>query len=110
MFENQVKDSRAAASCSATLLPLQITFQLCRWLRLVAAPGFFVSALVAAFGAPRPNVGLMLSGDHGWADARLDKVKELRARYDRFARQVVRPKNEPKPPDGVTPRIWGEPK
>jgi len=37
-----------------------------------------------------------------------EKVKELRARYDAFAREQMPPKVKPKAPDFVTPKIWGE--
>src|SRR5581483_9375088 len=43
------------------------------------------------------------------AAAHPDKVKELRARYDRFAREAILPKNKPQPADWVAPKIWGEP-
>jgi arylsulfatase A-like enzyme len=38
-----------------------------------------------------------------------DKVKELRARYDRLAAQAVAPKNQPKKADFKSPKVWGEP-
>jgi arylsulfatase A-like enzyme len=37
-----------------------------------------------------------------------DKVKELRARYDTYARQAVAPKSRPKPKDFQSPKVWGE--
>jgi len=37
-----------------------------------------------------------------------DKVRELRARYEAFARQQVAPKAKPKPKDFVSPEVWGE--
>jgi arylsulfatase A-like enzyme len=37
-----------------------------------------------------------------------EKVKELRARLDAFAKQAVAPKARPKPKDFVTPKVWGE--
>ncbi|MEJ7637290.1 MAG: hypothetical protein WKF75_04685 [Singulisphaera sp.] len=36
------------------------------------------------------------------------KVKDLRARYDDFARQAARPLSGPKPPGFQAPRVWGE--
>jgi arylsulfatase A-like enzyme len=38
-----------------------------------------------------------------------DKVAELRARYDRYAKEAVAPKARPKPADFKTPKVWGEP-
>jgi arylsulfatase A-like enzyme len=37
-----------------------------------------------------------------------DKVKELRARYDKLAAQAVPPKQKPKAADFKSPKIWGE--
>jgi arylsulfatase A-like enzyme len=37
-----------------------------------------------------------------------DKVKQLRAAYDRLAAQAVPPKNQPKSQDFKTPAVWGE--
>jgi arylsulfatase A-like enzyme len=37
-----------------------------------------------------------------------DKVKELRMRYDVYAKQAVPPKARPKPADFVSPKVWGE--
>lgn len=37
-----------------------------------------------------------------------EKVKELRARLDAFAKEAVPPKSAPKAPDFKTPRVWGE--
>lgn len=37
-----------------------------------------------------------------------DKVKELRARYDAFAKQQVAPKAAPKAKNFKVPRVWGE--
>jgi arylsulfatase A-like enzyme len=37
-----------------------------------------------------------------------ERVKELRARYDAFAREAVPPKARPKPADFQSPRVWGE--
>jgi arylsulfatase A-like enzyme len=37
-----------------------------------------------------------------------EKVKELRARYDFYAKEAVPPKAKPKPKDFVSPRVWGE--
>jgi arylsulfatase A-like enzyme len=38
-----------------------------------------------------------------------DKVAELRARYDHYARAAVPPKARPKPADFKSPKVWGEP-
>jgi arylsulfatase A-like enzyme len=37
-----------------------------------------------------------------------DRVKELKARLDQYAKQAVAPKARPKPKDFVTPKVWGE--
>jgi arylsulfatase A-like enzyme len=37
-----------------------------------------------------------------------DKVKELRAAYDRLAAQAIPPKNRPKDPNFKSPAVWGE--
>jgi arylsulfatase A-like enzyme len=43
------------------------------------------------------------------AGSKPDVVKDLRARYDTYAKQAVPPKSRPKPADFVSPRVWGEP-
>ena len=62
--------------------------------------------------AKRPNVLLILADDlsekKNLAAERPDKVKELRARYDAYARQAVAPKSRPKPKDFQSPKVWGE--
>ena len=42
------------------------------------------------------------------AEANPDKVKELRTRYEAFAREAVAPRNKPRPADFVAPKVWGE--
>jgi len=42
------------------------------------------------------------------ADEHPDKVRELRAAYEAFARQAVPPKTRPKPPGFQSPKVWGE--
>ena len=37
-----------------------------------------------------------------------EKVKELKARYDFYAKQAIAPKAKPKSKDFVTPKVWGE--
>ncbi len=37
-----------------------------------------------------------------------DKVRQLRSRYEEFARQAVPPRNAPPAPDFKVPKIWGE--
>jgi arylsulfatase A-like enzyme len=37
-----------------------------------------------------------------------DKVKELRARYEAFAREAVPPKARPRPEGFQSPKVWGE--
>jgi hypothetical protein len=42
------------------------------------------------------------------ADRHADRVKELRARLDEYAKQAVPPKARPRPKDFVVPKVWGE--
>ena len=42
------------------------------------------------------------------AAARPEKVRELRARLDAFAREAVPPKAAPAPPGHKAPKVWGE--
>jgi arylsulfatase A-like enzyme len=42
------------------------------------------------------------------AEKNPDKVKELRAKLDAFAKQAVPPKSAPATPDFKSPRVWGE--
>ena len=42
------------------------------------------------------------------AGQRPEKLKELRARYDKLAAQAVPPKIKPKPADFKSPKVWGE--
>ncbi len=42
------------------------------------------------------------------AESNPDRVKELRARYDRLAAQAVPPKIKPKAADFKSPKVWGE--
>ncbi|HJZ56346.1 MAG TPA: arylsulfatase [Gemmataceae bacterium] len=42
------------------------------------------------------------------ADKNPEKVTELRAKLDAYAKQAVPPKAKPKPKDFVTPKVWGE--
>ena len=37
-----------------------------------------------------------------------EKVKELRAAYDRLAAQAIPPKSQPKPAGYKSPAVWGE--
>jgi hypothetical protein len=43
------------------------------------------------------------------AAANPDKVKELRAVYDRYASQAAPPGNKNKPAGFKSPKVWGEP-
>ena len=45
---------------------------------------------------------------HNLAEKRPDKVAELRARYDAFAREAVAPRSAPKAAGFRSPRVWGE--
>ena len=42
------------------------------------------------------------------AEKNPEKVKELRARLDGYAKEAVPPKSKPKAKDFVTPKVWGE--
>jgi arylsulfatase A-like enzyme len=42
------------------------------------------------------------------AEANAEVVKQLRAKYDVFAKAAVTPKAKPKPAGFVTPKVWGE--
>jgi arylsulfatase A-like enzyme len=42
------------------------------------------------------------------AETRPEKVKELRARYDAYAKEAVPPKARPRPKGFVAPKVWGE--
>ncbi|MEA2709424.1 MAG: arylsulfatase [Phycisphaerales bacterium] len=56
------------------------------------------------------NLAEDVSEKHNLAEKNPEKVKELRARYDAFAKQAVPPKSKPKPPDFKSPAVWGEAK
>jgi arylsulfatase A-like enzyme len=55
------------------------------------------------------NLANDLSERTNLASTHPEKVKELRARYDRLARQAVPAKNKPKRPGFKSPAVWGEP-
>jgi arylsulfatase A-like enzyme len=42
------------------------------------------------------------------AEKHSDKAKELKARLGEYAKQAAAPKNKPKPPGFVSPKVWGE--
>jgi arylsulfatase A-like enzyme len=69
-----------------------------------ARPGQAAAASLELF-----NLANDLSERTNLASARPEKVKELRARYDRLAEQAVPPKNRPKRPEFKSPAVWGEP-
>ena len=54
------------------------------------------------------NLAQDLSEKHNLAAENPEKVKELRARYDAFAKQAAKPGNQPKPPGYNAPKVWGE--
>ena len=54
------------------------------------------------------NLADDLSEQKNLAKEMPEKVKELRARYDFYAKQAVAPKAKPKSKDFVTPKVWGE--
>ena len=37
-----------------------------------------------------------------------EKLKQLRARYEKLAAQAMPPKSKPKAPDFQSPKVWGE--
>ena len=49
-----------------------------------------------------------LSEQHDLSKAMPEKVKELRARYDVYAKAAAQPGNQPKPAGYVSPKVWGE--
>jgi arylsulfatase A-like enzyme len=67
------------------------------------APG-----LAADAGAQLYNLADDIGEKNDVAAKNPDKVKELRAAYDRFAAEAVPPKNQPKPADFKAPAVWGE--
>ncbi|MGC4004815.1 MAG: arylsulfatase [Pirellulales bacterium] len=42
------------------------------------------------------------------AEKQPERVKDLRAKLDAYAKEAVPPKAKPKPKDFVTPKVWGE--
>jgi arylsulfatase A-like enzyme len=54
------------------------------------------------------NLAQDLSEKHDLAAENPDKVKELRARYDAFAKQAAKPGNLPKTPGYTAPKVYGE--
>ena len=54
------------------------------------------------------NLAQDISEQHDLAAENPDKVKELRARYDAFANQAVRPGNIRKAPGYTVPKVYGE--
>jgi arylsulfatase A-like enzyme len=54
------------------------------------------------------NLANDLSERTNLASTHPEKVKELRARYDRLAKQAVPAKNKPKRPGFKSPAVWGE--
>jgi len=54
------------------------------------------------------NIAQDPNEEHNLASANPEKVKELRARYQAFAREAVPPKAAPKPEGFRSPKVWGE--
>ena len=54
------------------------------------------------------NLAQDLSEKHDLAAENPDKVKELRARYDTFAKQAAKPGNLPRAPGYTAPKVYGE--
>jgi hypothetical protein len=61
---------------------------------------------VAAAAEVRPNILFILADDLSAENP--DKIKDLRARYDAYAKQAATPHNAPKPPGYTSPKVWGE--
>ncbi len=55
------------------------------------------------------NLAEDISEKTNLAEQHPDKVKELRARLEAYAKQAVPPKSAPKAADFKTPNVWGEP-
>lgn len=53
------------------------------------------------------NLASDMSEKNNLAATHPEKVKELRARYDEFAKQAVPPKAAPKAPGFKSPKVWG---
>ena len=54
------------------------------------------------------NLAEDLSEKHDLSAEQPEKVKELRARYDTFARQAAKTANAPMPAGFTAPKVWGE--
>ena len=54
------------------------------------------------------NLADDISEQRNLADKHPEKVKELRARLDAFAKQAVPPKSSPKAASFQSPKVWGE--
>jgi arylsulfatase A-like enzyme len=54
------------------------------------------------------NLAEDISEQKNLADKHPDKVKELRARLEAFAKQAVAPKSAPKAANFQSPKVWGE--
>jgi arylsulfatase A-like enzyme len=54
------------------------------------------------------NLAQDLSEKHDLSAEQPEKVKDLRARYDAYAKEAAKPGNQPKPPGYTAPKVWGE--
>jgi arylsulfatase A-like enzyme len=54
------------------------------------------------------NLAQDLSEKHDLSAENPEKVKDLRARYDVYAKAAITPHNAPKPPGYTSPKVWGE--
>jgi arylsulfatase A-like enzyme len=69
------------------------------------------NAKKAAAAAPAVelfNLAADASEQNNLADRHPEKVQELRARLDAFAKVAVEPKSKPRPADFKVPAVWGE--
>jgi hypothetical protein len=54
------------------------------------------------------NIAKDPSEKHDLSRTMPEKVRELRTRYEAYARQAVPPKAAPRAKDFQTPKVWGE--
>ncbi|MES2569957.1 MAG: arylsulfatase [Verrucomicrobiota bacterium] len=55
------------------------------------------------------DLSIDLSEKQNLATRHPEKVRDLRARYEVYARQAVAPRTRPKPPGFRSPKVWGQP-
>ena len=68
-------------------------------------------ALVAAIGMPKDELFNIVQDPYekkNLASEQPEKLKELKARYDKLAAEAVPPRNSPIAKDFKAPKVWGE--